>query len=105
MKKLRKTNNKLIFGVCGGIAEYFNIDATIVRLIAVLIAAFCGAGFFVYIVMAIIMPESYLSYEDLNNLKSANVNEKKDKKESKEEESKKDNIHSDDDFNSYFNNK
>ena len=56
-KKLYKsrTDNK-IFGVCGGIAEYFECDPTIVRLITVL-AAFCyGGGLLVYILAALIMP-------------------------------------------------
>ena len=59
-KKLhRSNNNKMIAGVCGGFAEYINLDPTIVRL---LWAAFCfagGAGIFAYIVAAIIMPAEY----------------------------------------------
>ena len=55
-KKLyRSMTNKMLCGVCGGIAEYFNIDATIVRLLAVLFGC-CGAGLLVYIIAAIIIP-------------------------------------------------
>ena len=56
-KKLyRNTNNKLIAGVCSGLAEYINIDPTIVRLIWALIAL-SGAGLVAYLVAAIIIPE------------------------------------------------
>ncbi len=55
-KKLyRSMSNKMICGVCGGIAEYINIDPTVVRLLWVIFSAF-GVGIFVYIVAAIIMP-------------------------------------------------
>ena len=58
MKKLYKSSkNKKIAGVCGGIAEYLNIDPTIVRLIwAVLIFCF-GTGLLAYIIAAVIMTE------------------------------------------------
>lgn len=55
-KKLyRSMTNKMLCGVCGGIAEYFNIDPTIVRLLAVLFG-FSGAGVLVYFIAAIIIP-------------------------------------------------
>lgn len=55
-KKLyRSMSNKMICGVCGGIAEYINIDPTVVRLLWVIFSIF-GVGVFVYIVAAIIMP-------------------------------------------------
>jgi len=52
----RSRTNKVIAGVCGGIAQYFNVDATIVRVIAVVAVLAWGAGLFAYIVMMIIMP-------------------------------------------------
>ena len=57
-KKLyRSMTNKMLCGVCGGIAEYFNIDPTIVRLLAVLSVFFgAGAGLLVYFIAAIIIP-------------------------------------------------
>lgn len=56
-KKLYKSNtDKKIAGVCGGIAEYFNIDSTLVRLGWVLFCALGGSGLLAYIIMAIIMP-------------------------------------------------
>ena len=56
-KKLyRNTENKMIAGVCSGLAEYINIDPTIVRLIWALIAL-SGAGVLAYLIAAIIIPE------------------------------------------------
>ncbi len=52
----RSRTNKVIAGVCGGIGEYFNVDATIVRVIAVVTVLAWGAGLFAYIVMMLIMP-------------------------------------------------
>lgn len=58
-KKLYKSNvNKMIAGVCGGIAEYFNMDPTIIRLFWVLFCALGGSGFIAYIIAAIIIPQS-----------------------------------------------
>lgn len=57
MKKLyRIENGRKIFGVCGGIAEYLNIDPTIVRLIWILLVFCAGTGVLAYIISAIIMP-------------------------------------------------
>ena len=56
-KKLyRSKTNKKILGVCGGIAEYFEIDATIVRLILVLAVVFAGVGLLAYLIAALVMP-------------------------------------------------
>ena len=52
----RSKENRKIAGVCGGIAEYFNIDPTIVRILWVLFALM-GAGVIAYIVGWIIIPE------------------------------------------------
>ncbi len=57
-KKLYKSNtDKKLAGVCGGIAEYFNIDATLVRLGWVVFSLLGGSGLLAYIIAAIIMPE------------------------------------------------
>lgn len=57
-KKLhRSTTDKKIFGVCGGIAEYFNIDPTVVRLIWALAVVFAGTGLLAYLLAALVMPE------------------------------------------------
>jgi len=60
MKKLHKSQvEKKLCGVCGGIAEYLNIDSTIVRLIWVFFAIFVGAGLLAYIIAALVMPKEY----------------------------------------------
>ena len=57
-KKLTKSNDKRISGVCGGIAEYMNIDVTIVRTIYAVLtfACSCFPGVLLYIALAIAMP-------------------------------------------------
>ena len=56
-KKLyRNTSNKMIAGVCSGVAEYVNIDPTVVRLIWALVGL-SGAGILAYLVAALIIPE------------------------------------------------
>lgn len=55
-KKLyRSSANRMISGVCGGIAEYLNVDPTVIRLLWVMFSIF-GVGILVYIAAAIIMP-------------------------------------------------
>ena len=57
-KRLAKSrNDRKICGVCGGFAEYLNLDPTVVRLIWVLLAIAAGSGVLAYIVAALIMPE------------------------------------------------
>lgn len=58
MKKLyRSKGDRKIGGVCGGIAEYFGIDSTLIRLIAVILIFVSGAGLIAYIVAWAIIPE------------------------------------------------
>lgn len=52
----RSQTNKMIWGVCGGLAKYFDIDPTIVRVIAVLLIFANGFGILAYIVLAIVVP-------------------------------------------------
>jgi len=52
----RSRSNKMIGGVCGGLAEYFEIDATILRVIFVLLAFAKGIGIFLYLIALIIVP-------------------------------------------------
>lgn len=57
-KKLyRSVTEKMLGGVCGGLAEYFAIDPVIVRLIFVLAVIFGGSGIFAYIILWIIIPQ------------------------------------------------
>ena len=53
----RVRNGRQLAGVCGGIAEYFNIDPTIIRLIWALLVLFAGCGILAYIVCAFVIPE------------------------------------------------
>jgi len=57
-KRLRKSRDRKLCGVCGGIAEYFNLDPTIVRVvwaIATVFTVFSGA--LLYLILALILPE------------------------------------------------
>lgn len=61
-KKLyRSRKNRMIYGVCGGIAEYFNIDPTLIRLALVLFAC-TGTGILAYFIAAIIIPDEPANY-------------------------------------------
>jgi phage shock protein C len=53
----RSTTDKMIGGVCGGLAEYFGIDPTIVRIAAVLLALADGVGIVAYVILWIVVPE------------------------------------------------
>ena len=58
-KRLYKSNqNKMIDGVCGGIAEYFGVDPTVVRLLWALFSLMGGSGILAYIIAAIIIPRN-----------------------------------------------
>lgn len=58
-KRLYKSNqNKMLDGVCGGIAEYFDLDPTLVRLGWVLLSALGGSGVIAYIVAAVVIPRN-----------------------------------------------
>jgi phage shock protein C len=56
-KLLRSKKSRMIAGVCGGFGEYFNIDPTIMRLVAVALIFASGAGLIAYIICWIIIPE------------------------------------------------
>ena len=57
MKKLCKSNDGMVCGVCAGIAKYFGIDPTIIRGLWLLAMFGCGVGLVAYFILAIIMPE------------------------------------------------
>ena len=57
-KKLyRSKTDKKLCGVCGGLAEYLNVDPTVIRLIWVFATFFIGCGLLAYIIAALIVPE------------------------------------------------
>lgn len=53
----KKQEGKMIAGVCAGIADYLNIDPTIVRLLWVILSLAYGSGILIYIICAFVMPE------------------------------------------------
>jgi len=72
-KKLYKSRTDVkLDGVCGGIAKYFGIDSTIIRLIWLVLVLTGGSGILAYIICAIIMPRepetiNYTEYEKREN--------------------------------------
>ena len=57
MKKLYKSNNRMICGVCAGLAEYLGIDPTVVRLLWAALGL-TGTGILLYVIAAVVMPEN-----------------------------------------------
>lgn len=53
----RSRTNRTVAGVCGGLAEYFNIDVTFVRLLFIVLALFGGSGLVLYGLMWLFVPE------------------------------------------------
>ena len=58
---VRSTSNRVIGGVCGGVADYLNMDATLVRILTVLISLFTGVPVILYIIALFVMPEDTAS--------------------------------------------
>lgn len=80
-KKLyRSRDNKMLFGVCGGLGEYFDIDPIIIRLFFIALTFAGGAGVVLYIIAAIIIPEEP---SKKNNKTISEENESKESKEIK----------------------
>lgn len=69
-QKLRRSqSNKMIAGVCGGLAKYFALDASLIRIIYVLVTIFTAfAGVLVYIILWIVIPVEDSNDERLENL-------------------------------------
>ncbi|MCZ4696258.1 PspC domain-containing protein [Ancylomarina euxinus] len=60
-KKLKRSSNKMIAGVCAGIAEYLGLDVTLVRVAYVLLSIFSAGfpGLIVYVILMFVMPDYY----------------------------------------------
>lgn len=56
-KLYRSTSDKMLGGVAGGLAEYFDIDPTIVRVLFIVVTLFGGGGILAYIILWIVVPE------------------------------------------------
>ena len=55
-KRLTKSNDKKLFGVCGGLGNYFEVDPTLVR-VGFLVAVFMfGTGVLLYLILAVVLP-------------------------------------------------
>lgn len=81
MKKqlMRSRKNNVIAGVCGGIADYFNIDVFVVRLLWIVSAMFDGPGIFVYIICAVLIPKAPYGYAQANHEEGEYVDDKKER--------------------------
>ena len=60
-KKLQRSSNKMIAGVCAGLAEYFGLDITVIRIAYLLLSIFSAGfpGLLVYVILWFIMPDYY----------------------------------------------
>jgi len=75
-KKIYKSNtDKMICGVCGGIANYLGIDPTIVRLLWAITLVVGGTGFLMYFIFAIIMPDEPIEIFERDNAEDKNKTE------------------------------
>ncbi len=76
MKKLQRSkSNKVFFGVCGGLAEYLDLDPVVVRLIFILVTLFGGMGVLAYIIGVIIIPEASQENVDQASVENASLPE------------------------------
>ncbi len=84
-KKLYRCEDGMVFGVCKGLAEYLDVDPTVVRLIWALLICFAGSGLLLYIICAIVFPtksdvmKEQEKDEDTIEVKSKEKKEKKSK--------------------------
>ncbi|MBE6335616.1 MAG: PspC domain-containing protein [Lentimicrobiaceae bacterium] len=75
-KKLeRNPMNKVIGGVCSGLAEYFNLDVALVRVLFVIALLFASFGFWLYVILWIVIPERKISFDFNNTQQSEDQNQ------------------------------
>lgn len=81
MKKqlMRSRKNNVIAGVCGGIADYFNIDVFVVRLLWIVSAMFDGPGVLVYIICAVLIPKAPYGYPEEKQDEDGYMDDKKER--------------------------
>jgi len=78
-QRLRKSGkDKMIFGVAGGLAEYFDIDPVLVRVVFALLVFSTGVGLIAYIVLAIVMPSETSVAAEQSDVVRENVEEMRD---------------------------
>lgn len=72
----RSRDDRMFAGVCGGLAEYLDIDPTVVRLVFVFGTIFTGSGlFWAYLVMMLVVPEKPEASEDIIEVQSEDLPE------------------------------
>ena len=59
-KRLNRSDNKMIGGVCAGLAEYLGLDPTIVRVVWVLMVLLGGVGVLLYLILWLVMPKQQI---------------------------------------------
>jgi phage shock protein C len=57
-KLYRSRTQRMVAGVCGGLAEYFNLDTTVIRVLFLVLTLFGGSGLVIYLVMWILVPDA-----------------------------------------------
>ena len=57
-KLYRSRSQRMLAGVCGGLAEYFSLDATLIRVLFLVLAVVGGSGLVIYVVMWVIVPDA-----------------------------------------------
>lgn len=57
-KRLLRTRDGLVAGVCGGVAQFFGLDTALVRLVTLLLIFFGGLSIWVYIILWLIVPKA-----------------------------------------------
>lgn len=65
MKKLYRSSNRIVAGVCGGIAEYFAVDPTVIRVVYLILSLFSAGfpGLLLYIILMVLIP----NYNQIEN--------------------------------------
>ena len=71
----RSRTDRMLGGVCGGLAAYFGVDPTLVRLVFALLLVFGGSGFLLYLILWIVVPEEGRAYASSEETVRANTQE------------------------------
>ncbi|HOS88119.1 MAG TPA: PspC domain-containing protein [Candidatus Pacearchaeota archaeon] len=96
IKKLhRSSKDKIFFGVCGGLAEYLEVDSLVMRIIFLFLIFMGGSGIIIYLILALLMPD------DTTQLKSNNKIEKIEDNRKEEDKNEKININISEDFDNH----
>jgi phage shock protein C len=72
-KRIYKSEtDKRLWGVCGGLAEYFQVDPTLVRLLFIVLTLIGGPGVIIYIILGLVMPDAPRAYDEFSKPKRKN---------------------------------